>query len=251
MLMDKIRTIRKTRPKQLWVMFRYKLHVLLARHANDKNTLLKEWTKYHSKWLLESQKGPNYRWDDQHFERQWSSIFGEFMAFRRNQFNSDDALFDVGCGSRPALDWFEGPVRKYHLDPLLAEFVKIQEVRGFWQGKPEESMLAMPAETPIEWLHDSCSFVNCWNVLDHTYDWKKILENIASYTKAGAFACIGTDFQSHGIGHPGIDNYDSFRWFVEEFFIVEKEEKNLMGRELALNLMRNDRPIVGVKLSWG
>lgn len=250
MLMDKIRALRRTPPIQLALVIRYKFHVLLGKQGKYGKALFKEWEKFHCRWQLESQKRPTYRWDDEHFNRQWSVIFGEFMGFRRNHFKSDDTLLDLGCGSRPAFDWFSDSAVKYHLDPLLAEFYKIREVKRFWEGKPDDSMLAMPAETPIKWLYDSCSFVNCWNVLDHTYDWKKIMENIAAYAKSGSYVCIGTDFKSHGIGHPGIDDCDAFRFFIEQYFRIEKEEKDLLGRELALILVRNDRPIIGAKPIW-
>jgi len=245
MLIDKIQTIRRTDPKQLAVMFKYKLHRLfMGRSGNTKAEVLKEWDKYHSKWELEFHKRPNYRWDDEHFHRQWSVIFGEFMGFGRDHFKSDDTLLDLGCGSRPALDWFNNSAQKYNLDPLLADFCEIEEMKRFWDGKPDDSMLSVPAETPIEWLYDSCSFVNCWNVLDHTYDWEKIMENIAAYVTAGSYCCIGTDFQSHGIGHPGIGDSDIFFNFVGRYFDIEKTVNNLFGRELALKLVRNETQII-------
>ncbi len=196
------------------------------------------WKKTHQPFELRFHQGANYRWNDQTFFGQWDEVFGRFMGLARDSFDSPHILLDVGCGSRPVLDWFAPPCEKHFLDPLLAQYRQIEQMQPYWQGKPERILHSQPAEQPCEALLGKCDFVNCWNVLDHTYDWRLILNNLRDYARPGALVCLGTDFQSHGDGHPGIEDRNYFEAFIARHFQVVKTATNYVHRELALKLVR-------------
>jgi len=197
----------------------------------------KEWRRRHQPFELEFHQRDNFRWDDAQFMAQWEELFGRFCGFDVGQFNSSGAILDLGCGSRPAFDWFDDACEKYHLDPLLDRYIQIPQVAQYWSAKPAESRLAAPAERFIEALDERCSFVNCWNVLDHTYDWRSILLNLWRYSADRGYVLLGTDIVSHGDGHPGIDD-PAFLWdFIQTHFEIVKRQENYVGREYAL-LMR-------------
>lgn len=197
-----------------------------------------EWVSTHQPFELRFHQKKNYRWDEQAFQGQWDELFGRFLGLTPQTYQAGQTLLDVGCGSRPVLDWFQDGPRKCFLDPLLSQYREIEQMRGFWSGKPEENLLSLPAEQLAPELAGQCDFVNCWNVLDHTYDWRQILDNIRDYAKPGAFVCLGTDFESHGIGHPGIDDKPYFENFIETHFRVRARRSNYVHREVALCLVR-------------
>ena len=194
------------------------------------------WMAQDQPFELEFHQHDNYRWNDGWFDSHWQAIFARFMGFTRDSFGDNQILFDLGCGSRPCLDWFTGECRKYHLDPLLNDYLTIKQVRHYWEGKPTRTLLSQPAEQFVSELAGECDFVNCWNVLDHTYDWRAILENIRRYLRPGGTVCLGTDFKSHGLGHPGIDDPGYFFRFIETHFDVLKQEDHYADREIALRL---------------
>jgi len=197
-----------------------------------------EWKSRHQPFELDYHKHENFRWDDEKFMVRWTEVFGSFCGLRPNQFGPENVIIDIGCGSRPAFDWFDNHCLKYHLDPLLDEYRGIPQVQRFWKSKPQKSLLSKPAEEFIQGLENRGDFVNCWNVLDHTYDWRRILLNLWRYTKPNALLCIGTDFQSHGDGHPGIDDPFFFWEFVESHFHVLNKRENYTDREVALLLRK-------------
>jgi hypothetical protein len=199
---------------------------------------LREWRSVHQPFELRFHQGENYRWNDEQFWGQWKEVFGSLMGLTTSSFNQGQVLLDVGCGSRPALDWFEGPAERHFLDPLLDQYRQIDAMRVHWQAKPTATLISQPAERLAEHLAGRCDFVNCWNVLDHTYDWRQILDNLRAYARTGALVCLGTDFQSHGDGHPGIDDRAWFDRFIEMHFEVVASRPNFTGREIAMQLIR-------------
>ena len=220
-----------------------RLQLRLAKYTGDvvSQTLAErnaEWKSWHQPYELNYHEQDNYRWHDEDFTAHWTEVFGTFSGLCSDQFGHDNVIIDIGCGSRPAFDWFDDQCLKYHLDPLLDEYYRIEQVQRFWENKPRESLLLKPAEEFIPSLENRGDFVNCWNVLDHTYDWRRILLNLWRYTKSDGLLCIGTDFQSQGVGHPGINDPLYFREFVNSHFQVLKNCENHMYREVTLLLRK-------------
>jgi hypothetical protein len=195
-----------------------------------------EWETVHQPFELNYHQHPNMRWNAKIWDEQWQKVFSEFMELTPSHFTNEDTLLDLGCGSRPALDWFNGGT-SHHLDPLLNDFLKIEKMKPYWQEKT--FVYSQPAEVMINHLVGKCDYTHCWNVLDHSYDWRQIMENIVSYTKNGGLVLMGTDLHStpHE-GHPGIDSKQDFFDFIDEHFEVVKREDYYHHREVALKLVK-------------
>ena len=203
-----------------------------------------EWASTHQEWELHYHKGGNYRHREKLWNEVWKNVYSGFVEFEKNQFQKENVLLDLGCGSRPALSWFTQG-EKYHLDPLLDNFVTIPAMADFW--KKESNLLSQPAETLVESLVGKCDFVQCWNVLDHTYDWRKIVANFSQYAKPGAIALMGTDLgPTPSIGHTGIDDPQELTAMIEQDFEViklvdlKKGKRFEYCRNLCLKLRRKD-----------
>jgi hypothetical protein len=196
-----------------------------------------EWRSVHQPFELRFHQQRNYRWDESVFSWQWNEVYGQLMGLKPDHFRQSQTLLDIGCGSRPCLDWFHSG-RKCFVDPLLGDYCRIEAMSGYWRDKPKECLYSLPAEEFIAPLEGECDFVNCWNVLDHTYDWRAILENIRCYTKSGSLVCLGTDFEEGGEGHPGIDDPGYFWHFINSHFEIAAERRDFVYREVALKLVR-------------
>lgn len=194
-----------------------------------------DWKRMHQPYELRFHQGKNYRWWPK-YETEWTQTFEGFMGLNRDSFN-DGIMLDIGCGSRPCLDWFNGGER-YHLDPLLPEFMKIPQVKQYWEDKEPQHLLQQPAEVLYDKLVGKCDFVVCCNVLDHTYSWRDILNNMLLYCKKGGTVCFNTDLTTHGMGHPGVNNHAEFyKFFIDNFEIV-KSQPGYLKREAAYSLRK-------------
>ena len=207
----------------------------------------KTWEKIHQPFELEYHKKPNYRWESFRnswmWDDCWDKLFGSFMGFNKNEFSESQMILDVGCGSKPSLDWFTSG-DKYYLDPLLNDYLKIKEVKKYWEDKPKKNLISEPAENLKSDLVNKFSFVLCWNVLDHTFDFKKIIKNISMYLKKDGVALIGNDIHKPAhIGHPGVKSEDYFFNEIEKYFKIEREEDshsmdNILYRDACLKLSK-------------
>lgn len=184
-----------------------------------------EWENTHQEWELLYHKQGNYRLKEELWNQVWDNVFSGFMEFAPDKFKGNDVLFDLGCGSRPALSWFTKGT-KHHLDPLLSDFKEIPAMKNFWEN--EQHFHSQPAEVLVEELVGKCDYVHCWNVLDHTYDWRKIIENFCLYSKSGGIALLGTDMgPTPSIGHTGINAPDELLSSIKkEFDVLKILDKN-------------------------
>lgn len=206
--------------------------------TNEADARRHEWRTEHQPYELAFHQQDNFRWHDDAFMGQWDRVFGELCGLTPDRFGDGDVLLDLGCGSRPAFDWFAAAPRKVHLDPLLARYLAIPQVARFWRDKRPEDVIAAAAEEFRPEFDGACAFVLCWNVLDHTYDWRAILEHLRRYVAPGGLACIGTDLEPHGPGHPGIDDPAALGGFVASHFEVCGRRTDFLGREIALVLRK-------------
>jgi len=187
---------------------------------------LDEWRQVHQPWELRYHKHENFRWPKRQaeWESQWRSVFG-FAGLLPTSFASEDVLLDVGCGSRPVLDYFEAGQKNF-IDPLLADYLQIPAMTPFWKTHDRSFLHSAPAETRIERLEGICDFVLCWNVLDHSFEPFKIVDNIAAYAKPDALILIGTDLhEKPHMGHPGIGIRADFLAMIKAQFKVLKEAR--------------------------
>tara|TARA_Y100000592_G_scaffold10722_1_gene15190 strand:+ start:5317 stop:6936 length:1620 start_codon:yes stop_codon:yes gene_type:complete len=221
-----------------------KIDKSMEKYLNDNE--YNEWKFIHQPFELNYHKKPNYRWETFKYHWRWDDcwdkLFGSFMGFNKNQFKDSDMILDIGCGSRPALNWFTSG-NKYYLDSLLDEYKKIPEMKRHWDTYPKENLLNMEAEVLLKHLVGKFSFIMCWNVLDHTYNWKTIIKNISMYLKDGGIALIGNDIHEPTIGHPGVESKESFYGEIKKYFNIERDENqisldDMLYRDVCLKLYK-------------
>lgn len=189
-----------------------------------------EWERDCQTFEIEFQSKENYRWDDEAFLPAWQKHFFSWC----NLLPSDllgRVVIDIGCGSRPAVDVFEGSVR-YYIDPLIEKFVHIERVSRYWDPYHIAHGFCMEAETRFNMLRQSATFINLWNTLDHCYNWRKVLENAFFYALPGCALALGTDVAPHR-GHPGIDAIEELFIMCEAECDLVKEEPGYWGRQVA------------------
>ena len=138
-------------------------------------------------------------------------------------------VLDVGCGPRTMLEFFS-ECKKTLIEPLGDQYKKLYNSKGheFLNGDP---LYCVPAEQFVSELENKFDFVWCHNVLDHCYDWKRVLENIFRYLKKGGSFYIATDagFPPND-GHPGIETTAVFmkemERYVSEYHYKDVREPN-------------------------
>lgn len=231
--MKRTNLLAKAQTVLLWRLFQLVKRTKLPIAANKKL----EWQLVHQRFELDFHRDRNYRWDDEAFRGRWDKVFGDFLGLGIDSFGDEDAILDVGCGSRPAFDWFKSRCKKYYVDPLLCKYLGIPRASAYWEDKTPDELICKPAEEFVSSLENRCDFVNCWNALDHAYDWRQVLENIARYAKSGSLVCIGTDF-SYGLGHTGIDDESFFCDLIRSYFYVDNRKTPFSYRDVALKLLR-------------
>ncbi len=185
-----------------------------------------EWHEVHQPWELRYHQHENFRWPKRQaeWEAQWSSVFG-FAGLHPDSFQPESVLLDVGCGSRPVLDYFTDG-QKHFQDPLLESYLQIPAMIPHWQRHAPACLHSTPAEQRIACLAGKCDFVLCWNVLDHSCEPFKIVVNMADYARPGALLLIGTDLHERPhLGHPGIGSRNEFMKKIRSGFKVLKEAR--------------------------
>lgn len=192
--------------------------------APQYNGGINEWQTVHQPFELNYHRHSNFRWPGQEavWQEQWDNVFG-FAGLNPKSFTSEHKLLDMGCGSKPALEWFIGG-EKWCMDPLLNDFREIPQVQASWDALDPARLIAKPGEEFIPELSGTFDFILCWNALDHAYDAQAVLRHIYSYAKPGAVILLGTDTgDKPHLGHPGIGSRQQFMATVRELFEVEKE----------------------------
>lgn len=207
------------------------------------NESFSEWAEVNQPFELKYQKCYNYR-DFNTWDTQWSSIFNNF-GLDKDYFNNK-VLADIGCGSRPALSYFNKTNTKHCLEPLLDEFLEIEKHAKIkfpgktnWakrKDKPhsvvknwftEEPFIlhSVPYETSVPELINNVDFILCWNVLDHGYDWRQGINNMIDYLKPGGLLLLGTDYEAHKY-HLGIDNPSELEEIIKTNFNLKRACKH-------------------------
>lgn len=198
------------------------------------------WQDEHQAFELSYHQRDNIRWHDPEFIESWRRNFGEFLELTPDHFREHHRLLDVGCGSRPPIPEYFKTGAAFAVEPLAKDYAEIPEVAKYWTDDVVGHTFMRPAEERIEALCGTAEFVNCFNVLDHTYDWRAVLINALQYASPGGIVCICTDIASHGAGHPGIDSVADLMNIVNGHGTIEKMEINYQGtdftRELALKI---------------
>jgi len=132
------------------------------------------------------------RWKEHHELLYWkerkeaegSLSNGYYAHFYTKHFDIDDffysnkTILDIGCGPRGSLEWATMAKRRFGLDPLAKEYLKL--------GANYHNMeyLDSPAES-IPLMDAECDVVFSFNSLDHVRDIGSTVEEIKRITKPG------------------------------------------------------------------
>lgn len=191
------------------------------------------WKAHHQPYELRYHKDSGVNWcgDQTKFWNFWNDIFA-FIGINWNDIDGMNML-DVGCGPRPPLHLFRKMNNVFLIEPLGYEYQKISPAE-WWEGI---TLFSQPAETPVPDLKDKMDFVMCWNCLDHTYDWKAILDNIRGYLKKDGIFAFAVDTKTPGIGHPSFPREELME-YINKHFVIMKEQKDFMERDLAFILRK-------------
>jgi hypothetical protein len=197
----------------------------------DKET----WEDECQSFELDFHSRSNYRWNKEQFWPAWEKHFAEWCGFGKDAFDGK-VVIDVGCGSVPAIDYFDGAV-KYYMDPLIDKYIHIEKVAEYWDSEHLRHSISSPAETFWQLLEGAASMINAWNMLDHCYDWRAVVKNLGMYARSGCFMCLSTDYAPHK-GHVGIDDTEELFITLAVDWEVIKDEPSYWGRDMALLLRR-------------
>jgi len=123
------------------------------------------------------------------FMRHSEALF-EHFGFSPDSFVGK-TLIDLGAGSRLRTAYFRA-ARLVVIEPLAEEFLRT--VAWCDLGRADQ-VLSRPAEEYIAELFESADGVISINVLDHCYDLRPIVANVAAYLKPAGIAFLS--FDSH------------------------------------------------------
>jgi 2-polyprenyl-3-methyl-5-hydroxy-6-metoxy-1,4-benzoquinol methylase len=157
---------------------------------------LAEWQRVHQEFEFEFHKGNQFRQSNA-FVEETELLFSSF-GFRRDQFVGK-VIIDVGAGSRLRGKYFSG-ARLIALEPLADRFMR--EIP--WSDLSDAAeVVSQPAEARVDSLVNSADFVFSINVLDHCFDFQRIMENIHSYLRETGTVFLSFDSHTHtSAGHP-------------------------------------------------
>lgn len=135
----------------------------------------------------------NDKWrPSEKFMRDTAALF-ESYGYKSDDYTGKRIL-DIGAGSRLRSKYFIGS-EIIAIEPLAEKFINVIE----WCDLPDATMLyTQPAERFIPELKDTIDLTISINVLDHCFDFRKIIYNIAKYIKPVTGRAL-LSFDSHSI----------------------------------------------------
>ena len=111
-------------------------------------------------------------------------------AFNQNPDNfKDGVVLDLGAGSRLRSKFYKD-AEIIVIEPLADKYMKEIE---WCDLKDASRVYSRPAEEMVEEIEGTVDFILCINVLDHTYDPRKILLNARRYLKPDGKMLLSVD----------------------------------------------------------
>lgn len=181
-----------------------------------------EWNEVHQPYEFDYHKHEGVKWCSN--EEQFQTFWGTIKDFIKPK----GKVIDIGCGPRP-------PFKNSTIIEPLAEKYQTFAPREWWEGI---TVYSQPAEVKIPKI--KADTVVIWNCIDHTYDWRKIIDNANSYLKKGGTFVVATDIRPPCLGHPGVGDKDEFIKYLEKYFIIVEIRENFQERHLAIKMKKND-----------
>jgi SAM-dependent methyltransferase len=117
----------------------------------------------------------------------------KFWGYKSDDF-ADQLIADLGAGSKLRSKFFQR-ARIIAIEPLANEFIRSID----WTDLNDAyRVYACPAETELTELAGQIHFLMCINVLDHVYDYKKILQNVSKMLKPKGEFLLSVDLHTNG-----------------------------------------------------
>lgn len=186
------------------------------------NSIYETWSKTGQQKELEYHITSEWRHSGD-FMPQTRLLF-EGFGFTPKQFTGKTIL-DVGAGSQLRTLYFE-KAKIIALEPLGKQYMEKVDNHNLDKAY---KLISEPAEEHIAQLENIVDFAISINVLDHCYNFEKIIRNVYSYMKGGATAFFS--FDSHEITdacHPLTLQLDNcLDMFKETGFHLEKHTKGM------------------------
>lgn len=169
-----------------------------------RETPLTVWMTIHQPSELNYWKGKISRFDNNDF---YLARLKDFKGHPPLDFTAykGKLVVDMGSGPRSICEFFEG-ADVVCIEPLAEEFRKINN--GAYDKPMIKAVIPQPAEGFISKLAMRADLVWCNNVLDHCFNWRSVLMNIARYLRPGGDFFIALDNDPPHAGHPGIGDMD-------------------------------------------
>jgi SAM-dependent methyltransferase len=148
-----------------------------------------DWNKWQEGSRMEfvSQQKSEYRQSDR-FEEDSKWWLFEFFGLPQDKFHGR-VIIDFGAGSRLRTRYFED-ARIVAIEPLAERFMGEMP---WCDLQSAYKVYSTPAEQRIDECVGIADLIVSINVLDHCYDFEKIIENVSAYLKPDGMACLSFD----------------------------------------------------------
>ncbi len=149
------------------------------------------------------------------------------LLFERYSLISDNfvakCVLDIGAGSRLRTKYFD-KAKLYVIEPLAVEYMSLPQS----DLNEAEFVSSKPAEFYHSSLQEAMDLIVCLNVLDHCFDWVKVVENCYKYNITGGLFMLSVDLHDDKDPmHPiGLSESKLEALFVELGYTVLLKELN-------------------------
>ena len=146
-----------------------------------------QWSDEAQKGELEFHKRPNFRTNEETFNKANDSFF-RGLGYKPTDF-AGKIVADLGAGSKLRGKFF----KDIAIEPLADKFM--EEV-AWCDLKDAYKCFSLPAEQRIDEIAGTVDLLFSVNVLDHCYDFEVIIQNIFDYLQVGGTAMLSFDCHS-------------------------------------------------------
>jgi 2-polyprenyl-3-methyl-5-hydroxy-6-metoxy-1,4-benzoquinol methylase len=182
-------------------------------------------------WLCKAQEGEfrfheKNKWrQSEDFIEQTIRLFDSFGFFRAQY--EGKTIIDLGAGSKLRTKYFSG-ANLIVIEPLAERF--LQEIE-WCDLRDAHEVYSTPAEMEVKECLNRADLVISINVLDHCYDFEKIIQNIYSYLKDDGLAFISFDkHEEADEKHPlRLDEHICREIFERNDLVIEKVTQGANG----------------------
>jgi len=163
-------------------------------------------------YITDISKGFSWQTIIEEFFKGSVSDFYEFIE--KIKYKNNLEIGSGPCGLLNSLYWIE---KRNIIEPLIKEYKQKQiELYGETLFDNSINLYSQPAEIIIqELINNIDGVIICRNCLDHTQDWKIIVENISKYAALGSYLLLWTDLFHIGTDAGHFNITKDKKYFIE------------------------------------